>query len=146
MARTLDAMRAGVDVIYQATLRDGARSAMRTSCASVPRPPTVGAWSYEVADTKLARQPKAKFVVQLAFYSHLLERWRRGCAAVMHVVLGDGSERSFRCADYAHYFDALLRRFLARVQDNNAPVTYPDPCAHCSLCRWEHLCDQRRLA
>jgi len=37
----------------------------------VEQPSKLGGFSYEVLDTKLARSPKAKFLVQLAFYSDL---------------------------------------------------------------------------
>lgn len=73
VARTLAAMAAGAEVVYQATLRNGqlfghADFLMRVDGARS----NFGNWCYEVADTKLARSPKAKFLVQLAFYSHLL--------------------------------------------------------------------------
>ncbi len=150
VARTLAAMQGGAEVIYQATLRvghlfghadflrrvDGAASAF-------------GPWRYEVADTKLARSPKAKFLVQLAFYSHLVTVAQRAGPRLMHVVLGDQTERSYRCADYMHYFRALLARFLERVEAlsaGEAAGTYPLPCAHCDLCHWSERCEARRLA
>ena len=89
-------------------------------------------------------------MVQLAFYSHLLERCAGRGARQMHVVLGDRSERSYRCADYMHYFRALLGRFMARVElagDAAAPpATYPMPCAHCDLCHWRERCEAQREA
>ncbi len=146
--RTLQAMRDGTDVIYQATLRDGAFFGHADFVCRVERPSALGAWSYEVADTKLARQPKAKFVVQLAFYSHLLERTQGIEPLQMRVVLGDRTERAFRCADYMHYFRALLARFVERVDagDARSPITYPVPCAHCDLCHWRERCEAQREA
>ncbi len=47
-------------------------TAAPTSCAASSEPSKLGEYSYEVLDTKLARSAKAKFVVQLAFYSDLL--------------------------------------------------------------------------
>jgi len=146
--RTLQAMRDGTQVIYQATLRDGAFFGHADFLCRVERASALGAWSYEVADTKLARQPKAKFVVQLAFYSHLLECAQGIAPLQMRVVLGDRSERGFRCADYMHYFRALLARFVERVGANGAqaPATYPVPCAHCDLCHWRERCEAKREA
>ncbi|HSW24712.1 MAG TPA: TM0106 family RecB-like putative nuclease, partial [Burkholderiaceae bacterium] len=100
-----------------------------------------------MTDTKLARSPKAKFLVQLAFYSHLLAVAQGAEPRQMHVVLGDFSQQTFRCADYARYFRSLLARFLAHVQPGDAPaVTYPLPCAHCDLCAWRERCEAQRLA
>ena len=150
VVRTLVAMRSGAEVIYQATLRDGqlfghADFLMRVDGEASD----LGPWRYEVADTKLARSAKAKFLVQLAFYSHLLALAQGTEPRLMHVVLGDQTERAFRCADYMHYFRALLARFLARVQalaGAAVPATYPLPCAHCDLCHWRERCEAQRVA
>lgn len=149
-ARTLGAMQAGADVIYQATLRDGPLLGHADFLRRVDGgQSTFGPWSYEVADTKLARSPKAKFLVQLSFYSHLLAL-AQGCQPKrMHVVLGDRTERAYQCADYMHYFKALLSRFFERVQmlaAGAAAATYPLPCGHCGLCRWAEHCKARRVA
>jgi predicted RecB family nuclease len=148
-ARTLAAMRAGVTVIYQATLRDGALAGHADFLRRVDgEASALGPWRYEVADTKLARTPKAKFLVQLAFYSHLLAVAQGAEPRQMHVVLGDFSERSYRCADYARYFRSLLQRFVAHVgalDAGAAPSTYPLPCAHCDLCHWRERCEQQRV-
>jgi uncharacterized protein len=149
-ARTLQAMRAGVPVIYQATLRDGALAGHADFLRRVDgEPSALGPWRYEVADTKLARTPKAKFLVQLAFYSHLLAVAQRAEPRQMHVVLGDFSERNYRVADYARYFRSLLARFMAHVDalaEGASPVTYPLPCAHCDLCDWREHCEAQRVA
>ena len=148
VARTLVAMREGPDVIFQATLQSGSLFGHADFLMRVDGQPSVfGNWRYEVADTKLARSPKAKFLVQLAFYSQLLASAQEADPCQMHLVLGDQSQRSFRCADYMHYFRALLARFEARVAElsANAAVTYPLPCSHCDLCSWRVVCESRRL-
>lgn len=147
---TLAAMREGVEVIYQATLRDGCWVGHADFLRRVNGvASSLGNWSYEVADTKLARSPKAKFLVQLAFYSVLVANVQGVWPRQMHVVLGDGSERRFRVADYAHYLAALQARLLASIegllsQTRQAP--YPVPCDHCDLCHWNARCAGQRLA
>lgn len=149
VARTLGAMAAGADVVFQATLCDGqlfghADFLMRVDGVAS----RFGNWCYEVADTKLARSPKAKFLVQLAFYSHLLAQAQGVAPQHMHLVLGDQSQHAFRCADYRHYFEAALARYLRRVALlADAPGdTYPEPCAHCDLCHWRDCCATQRVA
>ena len=150
VARTLAAMRDGAEVIYQATLRDGSWIGHADFLRRVPGgPSSFGTWHYEVADTKLARSPKAKFLVQLAFYSDLLAKAQGAAPRRMHVVLGDGTEQAFRFADYAHYFASLRARFTEAVDGlgsgtRNPP--YPVPCDHCALCHWRTHCESRRLA
>src|SRR5712692_6302350 len=56
--RTLDAMRAGADVIYQATLFDGRWLGYADFLEKVDVPSDLGGHSYEVVDTKLARSAK----------------------------------------------------------------------------------------
>ena len=148
--RTLAAMRAGAEVIYQATLRDGPLLGHADFLRRVEGgQSTFGRWSYEVADTKLARSPKAKFLVQLAFYSYLITLAQGFQPKQMHLVLGDHTERTYRCVEYMHYFQALLSRFLDRVATLSAGATggnYPVPCAHCGLCRWAEHCQSQRVA
>lgn len=150
VARTLRAMQQGAEVIYQATLRDGPLLGHADFLRRVDgEESALGAWRYEVADTKLARSAKAKFLVQLAFYSALLAQAQGAQPRLMHVVLGDQTERAFRCADYMHYYRSLLRRFMARVQalaDGAPAATYPLPVAHCDLCHWRARCEAQRVA
>ena len=64
---TLSAMRAGSDVIYQGTLRHGPWLGRPDFLLKVARPcPALGAHSYEVADAKLARETKARALLQFS--------------------------------------------------------------------------------
>ena len=67
---TLAAMHAGDDVIYQATLADDVWSGRVDFLRKVETPSGLGAWSYEVVDTKLARETRAETILQLCVYSH----------------------------------------------------------------------------
>ena len=138
VAATLDAMRSGIEVIYQAAFRDESLIGHADFLRRVPRPSSLGAYSYEVLDTKLARTTKSKFVVQLAHYSHLLAKAQGADPLLMHVVLGDQREDSYRYADFARYYRSLLERFMARVGVPGRD-TYPEPCARCDLCQWRDL-------
>src|SRR5690606_34552337 len=103
-----------------------------------------GAWSYEVVDTKLARSAKAKFIVQLSAYSQCAQEVLGTQPAMMHVVLGDLTELSYRYQNYARYVIQLRRRFESRLLAE-AVETYPDPCEYCDLCKWREVCEQRRV-
>ena len=144
--RTLEAMRAGAEVIYQGVLFDGERWRGHADFLErVDRPSGLGSWSYEVADTKLARRVKPYFLVQLCFYSQLLERLQGTAPEWTHVVLGSKARESFRLAEFSAYYRRLQDRFL-RVLEAGANGTYPDPVEHCGLCRWSAHCDARREA
>lgn len=142
---TIEAMRAGVDVIYQAALGSGDFIGYPDFLRRVERPSLFGAYGYEVVDAKLARSSKTKFLVQLAFYSQCLSEAQGVTPETMHLVLGDSNEVHYRVADFSRYLAQLRRRFEETVKGPTRE-TYPDPCAHCDLCKWQHLCEERRLA
>ena len=100
--RTLEAMRAGAEVIYQGRLRIGSRwlgvpDFLRR--VEVPSP-TLGVWSYEPWDAKLAREPKASALLQLCFYAELLEHVQGVLPQRMSLVLGDMRVEEFATARY----------------------------------------------
>lgn len=150
LERKLEATRAaildGAEVVYQATLKRGnlmghADFLVRSGRGSR------GQWLYEVADTKLARSTKAKFLLQLCFYSDLLSDITGELPRHMHVELGNGKRESFKVGDYIHYYRSLLGRlleYLAAYPDGTK-VPYPSPCDHCGLCPWRERCAAKRI-
>ena len=141
---TLEAMRTGVDVVYQAVLFDGRRLGYADFLRRVKRRSDLGEWSYEVWDTKLARHAKASAILQLCMYSNLLNDLQ-GCEPEeMHLALGGatGGTVSFRVKDYAAYYRMIAREF--EEVHNGTPVfplsTDPEPVEHCGVCRWNLRC------
>lgn len=72
LAATRNAMSEGADIIFQAALAHNAFMGYADFLRRIATPSDLGAWSYEVVDTKLAHRPKPKFMIQLAHYSELL--------------------------------------------------------------------------
>ena len=70
--QTLAAMRAGSEVIAQATLASGYWHGRADVLMKVDRPSDLGGWSYEVIDTKLSGETRAGTLLQLCLYSDLL--------------------------------------------------------------------------
>jgi uncharacterized protein len=141
---TAEAMRAGADAIYQATFFQPPFRGHADFLFKVDRSSDLGAWGYEVADAKLARRAKPYFLIQLCFYSELLERVQGGGPPeLIHVILGDERRESFRLAEFSAYFRRVRERFLATLDQQND--TYPEPVAHCAVCRWQERCDERRV-
>jgi predicted RecB family nuclease len=145
VARTEEAMRRGSEVIYQAAFyRDGLRG-HADFLLRVDRPSELGAFSYEVADTKLARRAKPYFVLQLCFYSELLASVQGAEPERIHVILGNEERRTFRLAEFSAYFRRVRAAILAALADGERS-TYPEPVAHCEICRWRAVCDEKREA
>ena len=116
--RTLEAMRSGAEVIYQAVLFDGDRwRGYADFLERVESPSTLGDWSYEVADTKLARRVKRYFLLQLCFYSELLASAQGIVPAWMHVVLGTQTRGSSRIAADAWRLTPMKRPWNRALPD-----------------------------
>jgi len=147
-AETLAAMRSGADVIFQATFFDGRwRGHADFLIRRDDRPSRLGSWSYDVADTKLAKRVKAAAIIQMCVYADLLERLQGVPPETVSVVTGDGIAHPHRLADYAAYYRSAKRRFEARVfGDEPSPQTYPEPVDHCRVCAWWQVCMDRRRA
>jgi len=144
--RTIEAMRAGAEVIYQGVLFDGVRWRGHSDfLRRVESSSALGAFSYEVADTKLARRVKPYFLLQLCFYSELVQAIQGVAPEWMNVVLGTRESQSFRVAEFAAYYRSVKRGFES-VVDAGLSTTYPEPVEHCALCRWEEHCVARREA
>ena len=141
---TLEAMHEGVGAIYQAVLFDGRRLGYADFLRRVESPSSLGSWSYEVWDTKLARHAKASAVLQICMYSDMLGVLQGQQPAEMHLALG-GVQRervSFRVADYVAYYRLVAHDFEAML--GRGPVfplaTTPEPVEHCEVCRWSLEC------
>ena len=137
---TRAAMREGVDVIYQGALVELPWHGYSDFLLRVEKPSALGSWSYEVADTKLARSAKPKHVLQLCLYSQMVAREQGLMPTKAHVVLGDGVQFSFPLTDYVHYCEASKKRFLS-FMGNDARETFAEPCEHCGMCRWSGRCE-----
>ena len=125
-----------MDVLYQATLELGAWSGRVDFLRKVPTPSSLGAWSYEAWDTKLARETKGGTILQLCVYSYLLERIQGARPARMHVVTPgtDFEPVSYRVDDFGAYFRLLERGIDGFLAGHEA--TYPDLVSHCDYCAW----------
>ena len=151
LARTMEAMRSGADVIVQGALsltNDDRWFGYADVLVKVLAPGSFGPWSYEVLDTKLSRETKAGTVLQLALYSMLLEDMQGVRPEHFYVVTPDARE-TYRVDDYAAYC-RLIRRHLDKAASADdaalADENYPEPVAHCDICPWKERCVRRRYA
>ncbi len=146
---TAEALRRGVAVIVQPALRDGRWFGRPDVLRRVETPSRLGAWSYEVVDTKLARETRGGTVLQLGLYSELLSTVQGRLPEAFHVVTPDPEARvqSFRVQDYSAYFRLIRRRLEATTAEDPAKVAatnYPEPVEQCDICQWWSHCDKRR--
>jgi len=136
--QTVAAMRAGADVVYQATFFDGTWGGQADFLLRVERSSALGGWSYEVADTKLARRLKVPALLQMATYADRLETLQGVAPEHLYVVTGDGQQHPWRLVDVAAYARRARARLRGFVDD--PPETEPVKVAHCAQCRWLERC------
>ena len=146
-AKTVEALRAGVDLIYQGCLFDGSWVGFPDFLRKVDLPSKLGGWSYEVIDAKLAREAQGGALLQVLLYADLLQALQGIAPASVHLALGgpDAPLATFRVKHYAAYFRAIRKRFLEWVA--SAPAELPlaaGPVPHCEICDWDHTCTQER--
>jgi predicted RecB family nuclease len=138
--RTRQAMRDGADVIYQGALTAPGWHGYSDFLLKINTPSDLGDYSYEVADTKLARAAKPKHVVQLCVYSEMISREQGVRPTHAHVMLGDGSEITLRLHDYLYYCNRARERFDLFVSGKER-VTIAERCPQCKLCHWSERCE-----
>jgi predicted RecB family nuclease len=136
---TLDAMRSGADVIYQATLFDGTWGGQADFLLRTSTPSDLGEWSYEVADAKLARRITVSALLQMATYADRLAVLQGRAPERICVVTGDGVLRPWRLVDVAAY----ARRARSRLESfvRHVPATGPVPIGYCDQCTWQVRCE-----
>src|SRR6267378_1762271 len=148
IAETLALMDRGADVIAQGALSDGEWFGRPDVLRRVEKPSKRWTWSYEVADTKLARETKATTILQLSLYSDLLKQIQGTLPEFLWVVSpGEGyAGEKYPVLEYAAYYRHVRKRLLKAVGEDAGKETYAEPVEHCNVCRWFRECDARRRA
>jgi len=146
VSETKEAMQAGKQIIAQAALRGAIWRGRADILMRVEKPSSLGDWSYEVVDTKLARETKGGTILQLCLYADLLSEVQITEPEFIHVVApwSDYAPQTYRFADFAAYFRRVKLSVEVDISTTESPETYPDPKSHCDICRWQIQCEQRR--
>ncbi len=166
-------MEHGAEVIAQGALSDGEWFGRPDVLRRVAKKSERWAWSYEVADTKLARETKATTILQLSLYSDLVGKIQGTMPEFLWVVPpGEGfAGEKYRVSEYAAYYRYVRERLVraigggppgkavittagggqyelefAKRNNSEKAETYPEPVEHCNVCRWFRECDARRRA
>ncbi len=146
--RTLEAMRSGADVIVQGALRNAQWFGRPDVLQRVQTASALGTWSYEVTDTKLARETRAGTILQLGLYSELLASAQGKCPEHFHVITpATVPTPPYRVDDYSAYVRLIrtqLEETVVRDSGTVATENYPEPVEHCEICPWCQECDAKR--
>lgn len=135
IAATLEAMKKGVDVIYQAHLSHEGFAGFADFLIRKDGKSRLGDYHYEAWDTKLARSFKPYFVVQLCAYSEMLVPIQERLPNKFSAVLGNGEPEALSLQKFLYYFRSLRRRFVA-FHDQFSPESFPHPGQSTNHGRW----------
>lgn len=142
---TAGAMRRGASVIIQGALSNGLWVGRADVLRRIETPSSLGSWSYEAIDTKLAQQTRGGTILQLCLYADLLSAMQGRWPEHVYVVVpgSDFPIQEFRTSSFAAYFRSV-KYALEQTLSLDAADTYPDPVEYCDICRWRGGCDSRR--
>jgi predicted RecB family nuclease len=148
MKATLDAMKNGADVIFQACLtshEDGEYQFQGHAdfLFKVSKPSKLGDYSYEPWDTKLSKQPKAYFIIQLCCYADLLNQVQGTLPDNIAIVLGTKEEVSYRTLDFWQYYQSQKQAFLTQQATFNCEKQ-PNPFECKDVGDWTSYVDVKR--
>lgn len=138
---TLTAMRAGRQIIYQGSLQLGDFAGRSDFLIKVEGSSNLGAYHYQVWDTKLACKAKPYFLIQLCCYAEMLEEIQGVLPEWIGVILGDGTERSFRLEDFLFYYCQLRDNFL-KAQEHFDAQHAPLPNGMANHGQWQSAAEK----
>src|SRR5262249_30739777 len=146
LEQTRNLMAEGADAIAQGALAGEAWYGRPDALLKVANPSKRWKWSYEGADTKLARETKGTTNLQLARYTELPAELQR-CEPEFMWVIPPGKDfagEAYRFVEYAAYYRFVKQKFRDAIAEDVEKQTYPEPVEHCNVCRWFKECDARR--
>jgi predicted RecB family nuclease len=143
---TLESMKKGIDVIVQATVGDEIWVGRVDILRRVTLPSSLGNWSYEVEDTKLAMDTRTSTILQLCLYTEYVAALQGLMPTRMYVVKPGNNfpKEDFLVSDFQAYFRFARQQLVQTIGETVQVQTYPDPVSHCDICRWWKECDIKR--
>lgn len=135
------AMQSGVDIIYQAALMLPPFKGFADFLVKVQGESLLGNYHYEVWDTKLSKNVKPYFIIQLCCYAEILESIQGKRPENIVVVLGNGKQLRLRTDDYYFYYQNLKKKFI-QAHSQFSFINRPDPSDSNSWGRWSNYAEK----
>ena len=138
---TLQGLRDGIDVIYQACLQRLPFSGYADFLVKVAGKSRLGDYHYEVWDSKLSKQAKSSFIIQLCCYAEMLFDIQGRDAENIVIALGSGENVRLPIREFRYYYQHVKELFLVE-QNNFDSALVPDPGASREWGRWSTAAQQ----
>jgi len=141
LEQTIAAMRAGAPIITQARLAFGQFAGFADFLVRVEGKSDLGDYYYEAHDTKLSKQFKPYFAIQLCCYSEMLAGLQGVRPEYMAAILGDGTVDRRRIDNFYAYYQCLKAKFLEFHAEQDG--TLPDPRDSRQYGHWSNLAQEK---
>lgn len=137
-AATLELLRLGVPGVLQGVLLEDGKLGIADVLRREAGASAFGAHHYVVGDIKSSRAARGDQILQVMFYARLLGRLQERAPEYAYLVLRDGHEERFACADYAPVLDEVQAKIAALQDPANLPLPFLNFA--CGSCRWSPVC------
>jgi len=137
-AATLELLRAGAPGVLQGVLVEDDRLGILDLVRREEGPSNFGDHHYVVGDVKSSAVGRGDQILQVMFYSRLLARLQGREPAYAYLVLRDGHEERFQCADYADVIDDVEQNVAALRSGDQSERPFLSRA--CGGCRWSDVC------
>lgn len=137
-AATIELLRAGAAGVLQGVLLEDDRLGVLDLLRREDGASELGQHHYVVGDVKSSAVGRGDQILQVMFYSRLLARLQGREPGYAYLVLRDGHEERFRCADYEDVLDDVDNR-VASLRSGEVTAR-PFLSYACDGCRWSQVC------
>jgi predicted RecB family nuclease len=113
ISKTLDAMKAGADFIYQAALKTDKAFGYADILRKIPGKSNFGNYLYIAEDIKIATHPKPGAIIQLCTYSDMLHSIQGSLPQYFSIITKGQEYHDFSTSSFVDFFYHLKTQFLA---------------------------------
>lgn len=134
---TWELMRSGVDLIGHGVLLSGDFLGVPDLLEKMQGPSRLGDYHYRPVEVKAGRMMKKSYLLQVLYYSNLLETLQGQLPDTAGIILRDKGHRTIPVPKEMPIFQAALEDIEAM---RNGEEKIPHISSHCKSCAWEELC------
>lgn len=140
-AATIQAMKEGADVVFQACLSKGKFTGFADFLVKVAGSSQLGDYHYEIWDTKLSKSLQPYYTIQLCCYQEMIAAIQGRYSNDFVIILGDQTQQRLRTQEFYYYYQSVKNAFL-QLHEEFDLEKYPNPSDSKSWGCWSNYAKQ----
>ncbi len=140
-AATIQAMKEGADVVFQACLSQDQFTGFADFLVKVPGSSQLGDYHYEIWDTKLSKSLQPYYTIQLCCYQEMIAAIQGRYSNDFVIILGDQTQQRLRTQEFYYYYQSVKNAFL-QLHEEFDLEKYPNPSDSKSWGCWSNYAKQ----